>query len=189
MDTGATDLTGKMLIAMPGMGDARFEQSLVYLCAHTDTGAMGLIVNKPAADVTLNDLWSQLEIEGDDGQDARPVYYGGPVEQSRGFVLHGADYEGGGESLQVTQDFRMTATIDILRDIRSGVGPARFLLALGYAGWGPGQLEAEFAQNGWLVCAGSHELVFKTPDSEKWGAALKSLGVSPMALSSEGGRA
>ncbi len=189
MDTGTTDLTGKMLIAMPGMGDPRFEHSLVYMCAHSDEGAMGLIVNKPAADVTLNDLWDQLSIEGEGEGDPRPVYYGGPVEQSRGFVLHGADYEGGGESLPVTQDFRMTATIDILRDIRAGVGPARFLLALGYAGWGPGQLEGEFAQNGWLTCEGSHDLVFKTPDAEKWTAALKTLGVSPMALSAEGGRA
>jgi putative transcriptional regulator len=183
------DLTGKLLIAMPGMGDPRFGHSVVFLCAHSDEGAMGLIVNKPTGDLTLADLLQQLEI--DSGPQARqlPVHFGGPVEHGRGFVLHERGYRSSISTLEVSDGFAMTATLDILEDMAQGSGPARALVALGYAGWGPGQLEGEIAQNGWLVCDATHELVFDAADAGKWEGALTSLGISPLTLSSEAGHA
>ncbi|MCD1618422.1 YqgE/AlgH family protein [Salipiger marinus] len=187
--SGATDLTGSMLIAMPGMGDPRFEHAVIYMCAHSDDGAMGLIVNKPSADVSLGALLQQLEIEGSSGLDRKSVYFGGPVEMGRGFVLHGADYRSDLTTLQVDDTFCMTGTLDVLEHIARGDGPSQWLAMLGYAGWGPGQLEQELAQNAWLVCAPDPALVFATPDEQKWGAALKRLGIPALALSAEGGRA
>lgn len=183
------DLTGKMLIAMPGMTDTRFGNAVVFLCAHSPEGSMGLIVNKPTSDLKARDLFEQLSITI--GPDARelPVYFGGPVEHGRGFVLHERGYNSAISTLNVNGDFAMTATLDILEDLADGRGPAKALLALGYAGWGPGQLEAELAQNGWLTCDADHELVFDIPDPDKWEAALARLGVSPLMLSSDAGRA
>lgn len=184
------DLTGKLLIAMPEMGDPRFEHSVVFLCSHGDDGAMGLIVNKPAADVRLGDLLKQLEIKPDRPERGRMrVHFGGPVETARGFVLHSADYDANLHSMQVSDGFSMTATLDILEDIATGQGPERALLALGYAGWGPGQLEAEISMNGWLTADAAPELVFGRPDDGKWEAALKTLGVDPLSLSASAGRA
>lgn len=187
--SGATDLTGKMLIAMPGMGDPRFEHSVVYICAHSDEGAMGLIVNKPTKDVTLPMLLEQLSIQAQSDLRGKPVRYGGPVEQGRGFVLHTPDYTSAVTSLKVDDAFSMTGTLDVLEDIAADRGPRFHLIMLGYAGWGPGQLEGEIAENGWLTCDATADLVFHTPDPDKWEAALASLGVPLMALSSEGGRA
>ena len=183
------DLTGKMLIAMPGMTDTRFGNAVVFLCAHSPEGSMGLIINKPTPDLKARDLFEQLSITV--GQDARelPVYLGGPVEHGRGFVLHERGYNSAISTLNVNANFAMTATLDILEDLADGRGPAKALLALGYAGWGPGQLEAELAQNGWLTCDADHELVFDIPDPDKWEAALARLGVSPLMLSSDAGRA
>lgn len=183
------DLTGKMLIAMPGMTDTRFGNAVVFLCAHSPEGSMGLIVNKPTSDLKARDLFEQLSITI--GPDARelPVYFGGPVEHGRGFVLHERGYNSAISTLNVNGDFAMTATLDILEDLADGRGPAKALLALGYAGWGPGQLEAELAQNGWLTCDADHELVFDVPDPDKWEAALARLGVSSLMLSSDAGRA
>lgn len=183
------DLTGKFLIAMPGMGDPRFESSVVLLCSHSDEGAMGLIVNKPSTDVALGELLEQLDIAPSAQGLDRPVHFGGPVEGGRGFVLHSPDYGSQIHTLKVTDDIRMTATIDVLEDIGRGAGPDQTLMLLGYSGWGPGQLEEEIARNGWLTADASAELLFETADGEKWGAALKTLGIEPVMLSGAAGRA
>ena len=187
--TTPTDLTGKLLIAMPGMGDPRFAHSVVYLCAHSNEGAMGLIINKPNSDVSMTMLLEQLSIDSSADMTGQKVHYGGPVEMGRGFVLHSPEYESVVTTLEVTGGIHMTATLDVLEDIARGRGPKDRLMMLGYAGWGPGQLEAELADNGWLVCDASPDLVFHTQDGGKWEAALATLGVSAVALSSEGGRA
>ncbi|MBN9676121.1 YqgE/AlgH family protein [Salipiger bermudensis] len=184
-----TDLTGKILIAMPGMGDPRFEHSVIYLCAHSEEGAMGLIVNKPSADVSMAALLEQLSITPSPGLGPRQVHFGGPVEMGRGFVLHSPDYMSGLTTLQVNDGFSMTGTLDVLETIARGDGPANWMAMLGYAGWGPGQLEEELTANGWLVCDATPELVFETADASKWEAALNSMGVSAHLLSAEGGRA
>lgn len=183
-----TDLTGKLLIAMPGIGDPRFEKTVVLLCAHGADGGMGLIVNKPAAEIVLTDLFEQLSIPGAAPLEAR-VHFGGPMETSRGFVLHSAGYRQDDTTLDVAGRFGMTATLDILRAMASGDGPDQALVALGYAGWGPGQLESEIARNGWLVADGAPEIVFDRDHCAKWSSAVRSLGVDPVLLSGGGGRA
>lgn len=183
------DLNGKLLIAMPDMGDPRFAYSVVFVCAYSEDGSMGLIINKPTVDLRLNDMLEQLSInQGDDARDL-PVHFGGPVEHGRGFVLHDQSYHSSISTLDVNADFSMTATLDILEDMAEGRGPQNVILALGYAGWGPGQLESEIAQNGWLTCEADHKLVFDTADAEKWEAALKRLGVSALTLSADAGHA
>lgn len=183
------DLTGKLLIAMPGMGDMRFEHSVVFLCSHGDEGAMGLIVNKPAEDVRLIHLLKQLEIKPKPPGQDMPVHFGGPVENARGFVLHSPEYTSNLRSMPINDAFSMTATLDILEDIATGAGPDRALMMLGYAGWGPGQLETEITMNGWLTAEADVGLVFDVPDTKKWSAALKSLGVDPLTLSACAGHA
>ncbi len=187
--TPPVDLTGKCLIAMPAMGDPRFAQSVVYLCAHSPEGAMGLIVNKPTDDLRMGDLLEHLSITPAAAMRNLPVHFGGPVEHGRGFVLHDDGYRSDLATLHVDRGFGMTATLDILEDLAAGRGPARAILALGYAGWGPGQLERELAQNGWLTCEADSDLIFATPDAGKWEAALARLGVSALVLSSEAGHA
>ncbi|MCP5089247.1 MAG: YqgE/AlgH family protein [Rhodobacteraceae bacterium] len=182
-------LDGKLLIAMPSMGDPRFEKSVIYLCAHSDDGAMGLIVNKPAADLKFVDLLKQLEIKADRPIEGVDVHYGGPVEYGRGFVLHSRDYASPDSTLEVNDEFGMTATLDILEDISHGDGPDSCLLALGYAGWGPGQLEDEIRANGWLTCDADQALVFSENHENKWQAALEVLGIDPRMLSAAGGSA
>ncbi|MGH1577750.1 YqgE/AlgH family protein [Planktotalea sp.] len=185
----STELVGKCLIAMPDMLDPRFRGSVVFLCAHSGDGAMGLIVNKRVEDVKLTDLMDQLSIpKGTSGNDW-PVYFGGPVEHGRGFVLHTPEYRSDLSTLDAGDAFAMTATIDILEDIGAGKGPEKSLVALGYAGWGPGQLEAEIAANGWLIVEAGPEVVFDQPDAEKWSASLGALGIDPAILSSSGGNA
>ncbi len=185
----SSDLGGKLLIAMPGMGDPRFDRSVIFLCAHSDEGSMGLIVNKPAPGVSVDDLLDQLNIRKGDGRRDIVVHFGGPVEHGRGFVLHSADYLSEGSTMQVNDGFGMTATLDILQDISMGQGPSRQILALGYAGWGPGQLETEIQSNGWLTCDATPEIVFAPEDHAKWSTALRSIGVDPLLLSAEAGRA
>lgn len=181
-------LKGRLLIAMPAMGDARFERTVIYMCAHSqDKGAMGLVVNKPVDGIDFRELLDQLKIT-DVSIDALPVQYGGPVEGTRGFVLHSADYETDGAS-PVTPEISLTATLDILRDIAAGTGPSQHILALGYAGWAPGQLENEIKENGWLIVDGDAALVFDDALESKWGRALALLGVDPSNLSSQAGRA
>ena len=187
--TETTDLTGKLLIAMPDMGDPRFDHAVIFICAHSSDGAMGLIINKPAPDVRFSDLLEQLAIdEGELATDVR-IHYGGPVETGRGFVLHTSDYASGAGTMEVTGGFAMTATLDILEDIATGSGPNRCMLGLGYAGWGPGQLEGELISNGWLVCDANEDLLFGRAAEHKWTAALKVLGVDPLMLSATGGSA
>ncbi|MEM1234337.1 MAG: YqgE/AlgH family protein [Pseudomonadota bacterium] len=190
-DTGpdALALAGHLLIAMPGMGDPRFDKAVIFLCAHSEEGAMGLIVNKPAEDLHIGDLLDQLDITTEPEAEDIRVMFGGPVEHGRGFVLHTADYGENDSTLAVDTGMGMTATLDILEDIARGDGPAQSLLALGYSGWGPGQLEGELAANGWLTCPSSKEIVFGEGGDEKWIAALKSIGIDPLLLSAEGGRA
>lgn len=183
------DLTGKLLIAMPGMEDPRFDHSVIYMCSHTADGAMGLIVNK-TADLPLSALLNQLDISCDNPDvGALPVRFGGPVETARGFVLHSAEYEASLHSTDIADGFRMTATLDILEDIANGEGPKQELLMLGYSGWGPGQLEGEIAQNGWLTTDADAHLIFAVPDHQKWEAALKTLGVDALTLSASAGHA
>jgi putative transcriptional regulator len=182
-------LDGQLLIAMPGMGDPRFEKAVIFLCAHSAEGAMGLIVNKPASDLKLRDLLGQLKIEPKTDAAEGRVHFGGPVEHGRGFVLHSAEYGVEGSTLQVSGEFAMTATVDILQDMAKGSGPAKALLALGYSGWGPGQLEGEIQANGWLTAAAAPGIVFDERDGGKWEAALKSLNIDPLLLSAGGGRA
>ncbi len=182
------ELTGKLLLAMPGMGDMRFDHSVVFLCEHSPKGAMGLIVNKPAQDLALGEVLEQLDIAVTPDVCQMPVHFGGPVETSRGFVLHSGDYTSQLQTLKIGDSFGMTATQDILEDIGRGSGPAQSLMMLGYAGWGPGQLEQEILANGWLTCDARSDLVFGN-SPEKWQSALKSLGVDPLGLSGTAGRA
>jgi len=183
------DLSGKLLIAMPGMGDLRFEQSVIFMCAHSAEGAMGLIINKPAQDVTLGDVLGQLDIKVSQEVQRLQVHIGGPVETTRGFVLHTQDFQSDLQTLNVDADFAMTGTLDVLEGIGTASGPSRSQLMLGYAGWGAGQLENEIRHNGWLICDPSVELVFDTDDTQKWSQALDSIGVSPLTLSTTAGRA
>lgn len=187
-DTPQT-LTGKLLIAMPGMGDPRFDRAVVMLCAHSGEGAMGLIINKRVPQLMLDDLLEQLDIARGEGSQKQPVYFGGPVEGGRGFVLHSLDEPRRETTMRIGETFGMTATKDILVEIAGGTGPHEALTALGYTGWGPGQLESELQQNAWLMVDADPGLVFDTADTEKWARALKKLGIDPLMLSAEGGRA
>lgn len=184
-----TDLTGKLLIAMPGMGDPRFAHSVIYMCAHSEDGSMGLIINKPNPALQFEDLLEQLSIQPATDLRQIRVHFGGPVEHGRGFVLHSADYGVERSSMMIDDRFGMTSTLDILEDIALGMGPAASLMALGYSGWGPGQLESEIRQNGWLVCDADQNLVFEMSNADKWSGALKTLGLDPLFLSAEAGRA
>lgn len=188
LDT-TNSLSGKLLIAMPGMGDPRFDHAVVMLCAHSREGAMGLIVNKQVPELMLDDLLEQLDIERGAGSRGRTVHFGGPVEGGRGFVLHSTDYAGRETTMKIDETFGMTATKDILVEIAKGEGPRETLTALGYAGWGPGQLESELQQNAWLTVDADKAIVFDTANAEKWAKALKKLGIDPLMLSAEGGRA
>ncbi len=183
------NLTGKLLIAMPGMGDPRFANAVVFLCAHSPEGAMGFIVNKPTQELRLRDLLTQLSIAVTPDVRDLPIHFGGPVEHGRGFVLHEYGYHSAISTLDVNHDFAMTATLDILEDMAEGRGPGKAILALGYAGWGPGQLESELGQNGWLTADADPALVFAVPDPDKWEAALAQLGISALMLSSDAGHA
>ncbi len=189
MPASNESLGGRLLIAMPGMTDPRFRRSLVYLCAHTEEGAMGLIVNKHADDLKLKDLFEKLEIPLGEPIAMTPVHFGGPVETGRGFVLHSADYDSGESTLQVDGQVSMTATVDILHAIAENRGPSRSIVALGYAGWSPGQLEAEMRANGWLACDPDDDLLFGGDEQHKWDRALAKIGVDPAMLSSQGGHA
>ena len=189
MEQSVSSLDGQLLIAMPGMGDPRFEKSVVFLCAHSEDGALGLIVNKPSRDIRFHTLLEQLDLEVGPAKRDIQVHFGGPVEHERGFVLHSSDYMAEAATLRVSDSFGMTATLAVLEDIAKGSGPSSALLALGYSGWGPGQLEEEILQNGWLTCNAVPSLVFGDDDAGKWEAALATLGVDPLTLSSTAGHA
>lgn len=190
--TDPTDLTGKILIAMPGMRDPRFERSVVLICAHSEKGTMGLVLNRSLPEIGFNDLLGQLGIDASDRTRQVQVRFGGPVEPGRGFVLHRVapaqddDPEG---MMRIGPDLAMTTTRDILEDLAQGGGPGEAVLALGYAGWDAGQLESEMLANGWLTGEMGDDLVFGSDDDGKWGAALRAQGVDPSLLSATAGRA
>lgn len=181
-------LAGQLLVAMPQMTDPRFARSVVYLCAHTEeAGAMGLVINKLLAALTMDELFIHLKLEPSRLNSQRPVHFGGPVDPGRGFVLHSQDYRE--EATLSVGEFGVTATLDILRAIGRGEGPGRSLLALGYAGWAPGQLDGEIQANGWLSVEADPDLVFGNDLDGKWEQALKKLGVSLSMLSTDAGHA
>ncbi|MGE5539878.1 MAG: YqgE/AlgH family protein [Gemmatimonas sp.] len=181
IDTGY--LTGQLLVAMPQMGDPRFERSVIYLCAHTAEGAMGLVVNRALEDVRLPDLLRQLGIPDMGHSEAIRVHFGGPVETGQGFILHSSDYVQD-STLMVGGSVGLTATLDILKDIARGAGPHRSLLALGYSGWGAGQLESEIQANGWLTVPADEALLFDHDLDTKWERALAKIGVDVRLLAS-----
>jgi putative transcriptional regulator len=184
-----SSLAGQLLVAMPQMGDPRFARSVIYLCTHSgDGGAMGLVINKLLGTLTLSELFAQLQIEGGDLAKQQPVHFGGPVEPGRGFVLHTADYREDA-TLPVIGNMAITATLDIMRAIGKGRGPRQSLFALGYAGWAPGQLDAEIQANGWLPVAADETIVFDPDPDGKLHRALAKLGVDLSALSSAAGHA
>ena len=182
-------LTGQLLVAMPQMQDPRFARSVVYMCAHSEeAGAMGLVINKTLDALTVDELYAHLKIAPTRLNRPLPVHFGGPVDPGRGFVLHSPDYHEEA-TLGIGAEFAMTATLEILRAIGNGAGPRRSLLALGYAGWAPGQLDAEIQANGWLSVEADAELVFDEAQDSKWQRALAKLGVSAAMLSSDAGHA
>ncbi|MBJ6124295.1 YqgE/AlgH family protein [Microvirga splendida] len=194
--TDSTYLDGQLLVAMPGMMDERFARAVIFICAHSSEGAMGIILNRPAANVTMPDLLVQLEILPEVERIRLPqkvetmqVLVGGPVETSRGFVLHSPDFHLAQSTLPIDDSICLTATIDILRAIAAGRGPENAVLALGYAGWGAGQLETEMQANGWLNCPADAELVFNTAADLRYEMALRRIGIEPAMLSMEAGHA
>ncbi len=187
MDTAPTWFTGQLLLALPGIGDPRFEHSVIAMISHDAEGAMGIGVADPIDGMTVGAVLDQLEIEHDAPLD-QPVFLGGPVEPTRGFVLHSRDWAGQ-EAVQVGDRWMVSSSHDILRAIGEGRGPSRWLMALGYAGWSPGQLEGEMVRHGWHVTPGSDGLLFETPPAERWQAAFAEAGVDARLLTTEGGEA
>jgi len=187
---GRSSLTGKLLIAMPQMQDPRFARTVIYMCAHGSEGAMGLVVNKYLDNppVTLSKLMGQLGVATDGLKTDPRVHRGGPVEEGRGFVLHSADYTEEA-TMVVGNNLALTATLDILRAIGRGEGPKKSLFALGYSGWGPGQLDAEIQANGWLHVDADEALVFDPNSGQKWQQAIAKIGISLTALSGDAGHA
>ena len=181
-------LTGKLLVAMPFMADSRFDHAVIYLCGHDEYGAIGLMINKPLNSLTFTDLLMQLDIAPLPTARTVQMQAGGPVEVSRGFVLHSTDYHSD-STVRVGEHFCITATLDILRTLAQGQGPRKFLLALGYTGWGVNQLEQELQDNYWIVVEPSEEIVFNSALDFRWRASMASLGVDPLTLSLDSGRA
>ncbi len=182
-----TFLSGQLLIAMPQLEGEPFERAVIYLCAHTEEGAMGLVINK-MIDISVPALLTKLGVEHVGYAGPARVHLGGPVESGCGFVLHSTDYTED-RSLRVADDIALTATMEVLRAIGRGGGPKRSLLALGYAGWGKGQLESEIRDNGWLHVPADAEMLFDGHHEDKWRRALGKLGVDPSLLSAESGHA
>jgi putative transcriptional regulator len=189
-------LDGQMLIAMPTMRDERFVRSVIYICAHSTEGAMGIVVNQPAGNINFPDLLVQLDIipaadliQLPPGADSVKVLKGGPVETGRGFVLHTSDFFIEDSTLPIDDGVCLTATLDILKAIAQGTGPNSAVLALGYAGWAAGQLENEIQENGWLHCAADSDLIFGHDVERKYERALHKIGIDPRMLSSEAGHA
>ncbi len=180
-------LTGQLLIAMPTMMDPRFQRTVIFMCAHDERGAMGLVVNRLIEALTFPELLKQLGIDQAKSSE-RPIHFGGPVDMGRGFVLHSDDYNQEG-TVSVKPGYAVTATVDILHAIAKGEGPIESLLALGYAGWGPGQLDDEIQNNGWLHAPADHTLVFDPNLESKWQRAMAKIGVELSVLSGEAGHA
>lgn len=182
-------LAGKILIAMPGMADPRFSRSVVLICAHSDDGAMGLVLNKPIRELNFHSFLEQIGIKPTPAEREIRIHFGGPVEQGRGFVLHSTDWTSGEATMIIPGGFSLTGTIDILEELAGGRGPESALVALGYAGWGEGQLESEIRRNDWLIADVTRDLAFRAEDDQKWAEALKVLGIDPIMLSGKAGHA
>jgi putative transcriptional regulator len=182
-------LLGKLLIALPGMPDPRFEKSVIFMCAHSDQGAIGIIVNKPFEGLSFRELVEKLDVQVTADEPGPPIMFGGPVGTGQGFVLHTAEFPKSEATMPVTPDISLTASVDILRAIAEGRGPRKALFALGYAGWGPGQLEGELTTNGWIHCDADKRILFDLENDSKWRAALGTLGADISGLSAEAGRA
>ncbi len=197
-DRSGKYLNGQMLVAMPGMADMRFARSVIFICAHSPDGAMGLIINQPAKDIAIEDVLAQMDL-GDKDEEIRlpperardpiTILRGGPVETSRGFVLHTPDFGLADSTLEINRDFSLSATTEVLRAVLGGAGPKQAVLAFGHAGWSPGQLEREIVDNGWLYCPADSELVFGADSHTKYERAFEKIGVDPAALSQTGGHA
>lgn len=186
-------LAGSLLLAMPGLNDSRFEKAVIYVCAHDDKGAMGLVVNHVMPDMTLDILFKQLAIETASAEEEKaikdlPVMEGGPVEKGRGFILHSSEFQQK-ETVTLNDSFSVTGTMDAMRAVAQGQGPDKMLFMLGYAGWNPGQLDQEVQDNAWLVAEPDQDLVFAALPEEKWQKAVGKLGVDPAMLSCASGRA
>lgn len=188
-DEAAGTLKGRLLIATPAIGDSRFARSVIFVCAHNDEHAMGLVLNKPMGALRLPDLLEQLGVKSSISVPDSPVRAGGPMEQDRGFVLHSDDFHLEDATVPVSDGVCLTATKEILAVLGAPDGPRTAMLALGYAGWGPGQLESELKQNAWLVCPARTDLVFDDTLDSLWTQALDSIGVDPRMLSPQSGRA
>ncbi|MBL8319058.1 MAG: YqgE/AlgH family protein [Burkholderiaceae bacterium] len=192
MATSRIDLTNQFLIAMPGMADDTFARSVVYLCEHSEKGALGLVINKPI-DIKLKNLFEKVELSLDRKDLAeQPVYFGGPVQTERGFVLHermGGEDSPYNSTLAIPGGLEMTTSKDVLEAMSHGAGPRRVLVTLGYSGWEAGQLEEEIGRNGWLTVNATPELIFDTPVEQRYDKALALLGIDPRMLSQEAGHA
>lgn len=183
------DLTGKILLATPDMGDPRFRYAVIYMVSHDRAGAMGIVLNKPKEDLLISELLEQIGVEGQVRVADTPVLSGGPVDIDRGFVLHSADYFKAETSLKLTDTLSLTSTKDILAALVSDAAPSRAMLAVGYSGWGEGQIESEVAQNAWLVADADEALIFGEDLENKWAQALGNMGIDPAMLSASGGLA
>lgn len=179
--------SGQLLLALPGMGDPRFERAVIAMCAHDEQGALGIGIGHIIANVGFHTLLKQLEIDAGEAPDA-PVHMGGPVEPQRGFILHSLDW-GGEDSVQVGDKWALTGTLDILRAIAEGRGPERWLSALGYAGWSPGQLDEEMTRHGWFTADGDAEILFGTQPADRWAESYRKAGVDPALLAHDAGHA
>ncbi len=179
--------SGQLLLALPGMGDPRFDRAVIAMCAHDEQGALGIGIGHAIANVGFHTLLKRLEIDVGEAPDA-PVHMGGPVEPQRGFILHSLDW-GGEDSVQVGDKWALTGTLDILRAITEGRGPERWLSALGYAGWSPGQLDEEMTRHGWFTAEGNAEILFDTDAEDRWAESYRKAGVDPALLAHDAGHA
>ncbi|MDX2159010.1 MAG: YqgE/AlgH family protein [Hyphomicrobiaceae bacterium] len=196
VEAADTSLQGQLLLAMPTMIDKRFHRAVIYMCRHSEDGAMGIIVNHRAKDLSFTGLLRQLDLVGDDVEETVPaalldkaVHVGGPVSTERGFVLHSSDFVIDEATLKVSSGICLTATVDMLRAIAGGRGPRQSILALGYSGWAPGQLENEIQANGWLHCPADKDLVFSPDVDLTYDRALSKIGIDPAFLVSSAGHA
>ncbi|RVT93083.1 YqgE/AlgH family protein [Sphingomonas crocodyli] len=186
MDAPAS-LAGQYLLALPGIGDPRFERAVIAMCAHDTDGALGIGVGRLIQGITLHGLLEQVDIEPGVAPDAM-IHVGGPVEPQRGFVLHSMDWDGG-DTIRVADRWGLTSTLDVLRAISEGTGPDQWLVALGYAGWGEGQLDGEMRRHGWLATRGDDSILFGCSPGDRWEAAMRSTGIDPSLLAATSGRA
>lgn len=187
MESAAPFLTGQFLLAMPGIGDPRFDHAVIAMCGHDAEGAIGIGIGATIDGLGLHDVLGQFEIEPGEAPDA-PVHFGGPVEPRRGFILHSTDWSGQ-DTIEVAGRWALSGTIDILKAIADGQGPSRWLVALGYAGWGAGQLDGEMLRHGWFNVAGDERLLFDTQAEDRWTEAFEAAGIDPRLLASQPGRA